>query len=327
MKLWGVAMVRNEADVIEAFVRHNLTVLDGLTVVDHRSTDATPRILESLRAEGLPLVIESDSRVGFYQGEVMTDAVRAAFGSTGADFIVALDADEFVRVRDRALLERVLGGLPPRIHAALRWQTYVPDFAAPAGDVVDAARGAKRLETERHGAFKLVVARHFLDTPEAFIIPGNHSVFPRRGMPEGTTTPQAAISAEVAALAHLPLRSRGQFVAKVAVKWLGRVAAGLPYRADLQTVAAYEAIRSGKALTDDFMLEQAVNWTVASHRWLPADQVKLVHDPFLAEFALRHTPASVADPLLHVLAAAEEMAAELSRLRGHAVEPAADAST
>ena len=52
-----------------------------------------------------------------------------------------------------------------------------------------------------------------------------------------------------------------------------------------------------------------------------------MHDPFLAEFALRHTPASVADPLLHVLAAAEEMAGELSRLRGHTAGPAADAST
>ena len=30
MRLFGVAMVRNEADVIEAFVRHNLGVLDGL---------------------------------------------------------------------------------------------------------------------------------------------------------------------------------------------------------------------------------------------------------------------------------------------------------
>ena len=34
MRLFGVTMVRNEADVIEAYVRHNLTVLDGLVVID-----------------------------------------------------------------------------------------------------------------------------------------------------------------------------------------------------------------------------------------------------------------------------------------------------
>ena len=35
-------MVRNEADIVEAFVRHNLRVLDAMLVVDHGSTDATP---------------------------------------------------------------------------------------------------------------------------------------------------------------------------------------------------------------------------------------------------------------------------------------------
>jgi hypothetical protein len=314
MKLWGVAMVRNEADIIEAFVRHNLTALDGLTVIDHRSTDETPRILEALRAEGLSLVIASERRVGYCQDEVMTDAVRAALTATGADFVFALDADEFVRVHVRELLERVLGGLPPRMHAALRWQTFVPDFVAPAGDLVAIARHAKRLETERHGAFKVIVARHFLDTPDAFIVEGNHSVLPRRGMPKGTTAPQAAISAEVAALAHLPIRSRQQFVAKVAIMWLARMATGYTYSADLQIVAAYNAIRNGERLTDEFLLDQAVNWTVTSGRRLPADQVSLVHDPFIAPIALRYTPSSASDPLTHVLGAAEEMASELKRL-------------
>ena len=50
MKLYGVAMVRNEADIIEAFVRHNLTVLDGLVVVDHSSDDGTSEILSALTA-------------------------------------------------------------------------------------------------------------------------------------------------------------------------------------------------------------------------------------------------------------------------------------
>ena len=41
-------MVRNEADIVEAFVRHNLTVLDGMAIVDHGSIDATLSILTSL---------------------------------------------------------------------------------------------------------------------------------------------------------------------------------------------------------------------------------------------------------------------------------------
>lgn len=315
MKLWAVAMVRNEADIIEAFVRHNLTVTDGLTVVDHGSVDETPRILGALQSEGLPLTVEVDRRVGFYQPEIMTEAIRRTLASTGADFVFALDADEFLKVRDRALLEHVLRGLPAGMHAALRWLTYVPDFSEQATDLVAIAKRARRLETERHGAFKVIIARHFLDTREAVLIHGNHSVFPRAGMPPGTTAPQAALAVQVAALAHLPIRTRAQFIAKVVVRMLGRTAIGRPYKPDLQTVAAYRAIRSGQPLSAAFLVDQAVNWTVTAGRRLRPDEVRLVEEPILADIALRYGGSSLGDPLVPILAAAEEIAAELARVR------------
>ena len=67
MRLLGVAMVRDEADVIEAFVRHTLSVLDGLAIVDHGSLDGTSDILASLAAEGLPLFVTKAAEPGFFQ--------------------------------------------------------------------------------------------------------------------------------------------------------------------------------------------------------------------------------------------------------------------
>jgi glycosyltransferase involved in cell wall biosynthesis len=52
MKLFGAAMLRNEADIVESFVRHNLSLLDGLLVVDHGSSDGTSEILDALVTEG-----------------------------------------------------------------------------------------------------------------------------------------------------------------------------------------------------------------------------------------------------------------------------------
>ena len=66
MRLIGVAMVRNEADIIEAFVRHNLTILDALVVVDHASLDGTSEILTLLQREGLPLRVMRDASPGFF---------------------------------------------------------------------------------------------------------------------------------------------------------------------------------------------------------------------------------------------------------------------
>lgn len=43
MKTVGVACVKNEADIVEAFVRHNLFYLDALLILNHAAP--TPRAL------------------------------------------------------------------------------------------------------------------------------------------------------------------------------------------------------------------------------------------------------------------------------------------
>ena len=60
MRLAGIAIVRNECDIVEAFVRHNATALDRLYVIDNDSSDATPEILRRLAASGLPLKLGHD---------------------------------------------------------------------------------------------------------------------------------------------------------------------------------------------------------------------------------------------------------------------------
>ena len=52
-----VSMVRNEADVIESFVRHCLSFADFIFVVDHMSVDDTGDILKALMQEGLPVMV------------------------------------------------------------------------------------------------------------------------------------------------------------------------------------------------------------------------------------------------------------------------------
>lgn len=56
-KIVLVSMVKNEADIIESFVRHSLTYADELIIADHQSSDGTWEMLQKLRAEGLPLTL------------------------------------------------------------------------------------------------------------------------------------------------------------------------------------------------------------------------------------------------------------------------------
>ena len=105
MRLIGVAVVKNEADVIEASVRHNLALLDHLVVLEHGSTDSTGDILLKLKHEGLPLTLVDGSGVAFNQATMTTGLMRRALAMHHGDVGFALDADEFLVAPARAGLE------------------------------------------------------------------------------------------------------------------------------------------------------------------------------------------------------------------------------
>ena len=92
----AITMVKNEMDVIESFVRHTLGFADRWLVADHLSSDRTREILERLRAEGLPIEIETVHEAAQIQAEVMTRLMHRAAEEYGADVVVPLDADEFL---------------------------------------------------------------------------------------------------------------------------------------------------------------------------------------------------------------------------------------
>ena len=45
-KIFSISMVKNEMDIIESFVRYNANILDGMIILDNKSTDDTVKILE-----------------------------------------------------------------------------------------------------------------------------------------------------------------------------------------------------------------------------------------------------------------------------------------
>jgi len=308
MRLWGVSMVRNEADIIETFVRHNLTFLDGLAIVDHRSADDTPQIVGALAREGLPLIVLANDAVAYAQKEITTSALRHVLARTGADFVFPIDADEFIKTPSRARLERALVGIPAGAHGLMNWPTYVPDFDAPYRGILDCARGARRLVESRHVLGKVVVARHFADTPRALLAGGNHAVLPWFGAGEHDVGHHHVLAADDLAIAHLPFRSAGQFTVKIVVNRLARIAAGRDVLPEKQRRIAYRRIADRQPIDAAFLLRMAVNFSVAAVDWIDPDAAMLVDDPFLAEIALRYTAEADVDPMPLVLAAIEQLA-------------------
>ena len=76
MKLAAVTTVRNECDIIEAFVRHHCEHFNKLIVLDDGSSDGTYEVLRSLQAAGAPVVLLREPTVGYEQSRYMTLLLR-----------------------------------------------------------------------------------------------------------------------------------------------------------------------------------------------------------------------------------------------------------
>ena len=127
-KLVGLSMVRNESDVIETFVRHNLTLLDELHIIDHNSSDNTREILTLLKEEGLPLHIYHYNELEYAQERILNNIMRHIINNDNSiDYIFPLDADEFIYCHSRETLDIFLKLIPQDRVGMYTWRGYLPN--------------------------------------------------------------------------------------------------------------------------------------------------------------------------------------------------------
>ncbi len=119
-----VCMVRDEIDVIDAFLEHHLSLADLVLVADHLSTDGTFELLQA-RAESEPrLKVYCYDYEQQFQSAVVTALVNQAV-DLGHTWAVPLDADEFLPFHTAGELESKMSSLEsPIVH--FRWQNLVP---------------------------------------------------------------------------------------------------------------------------------------------------------------------------------------------------------
>jgi len=213
MRIVAITMIKNESDIIEAMVRHTAAVADHVVVLDHSSTDGTRDVLTSLRSEDLPISIIEESSPAKRQGEWMTRLLHDhALDRHAADWVLPLDADEFVEPdRDGLIADAVETDRP----IGLPMKTYVPTLDADLAQLNPVLRITTRRRTEPRVWYKVFVPAGLARRADARLTEGNHelavgdSVLPSR-------------PARVASIAHFPIRSPGQYIAKIAIGYLSR---------------------------------------------------------------------------------------------------------
>lgn len=225
-KIVTISMVRNEADIIESFVRHTLTFADEMIICDHMSSDNTLKILHLLEREGLPITIRHSYKAERIQAEVTNNLLREAIVEHGADYVVPLDADEFlVNITDDEPVRDIIRGLDPMGFYLVRWMIFRPKFpdidqdqyllTRPVLKAINYLWGNKSLVGaagwKRH-PYELVEGAHWAERELAC---GSHNK---------TFKVKDAGFAGKLTLAHYIWRSEDQYRSKIAVGWLSLVA-------------------------------------------------------------------------------------------------------
>jgi hypothetical protein len=212
MKLVAISRVKDEADIIEPFVRHHAHTFDVHVVLDDGSWDGTWEMLRELEREGLPLVLIRQPSVGYRQRQYMTGLMRLAAGELGADWVVPLDADEFLETPDGINLAALLRDRERRIFT-LPWNNFVwsPE-QDEQGEPNPVLRMRLRMAASPANLNKVVIPTSW-PAEQLELTQGSHAV-----LHNGEPLPAEILDG--VRLCHFPVRTKSQFAGKIAVGYL-----------------------------------------------------------------------------------------------------------
>lgn len=211
MRIAMTLMVRDEADVIDAMLRHHATHgVDVFIVTDNGSTDGTAEALEAF-ARDHDVDLRHDPVHRKQQSNLVTGMARDAATIHGADWVLNADADEFWMPAGAEGLRACLERVPADISA---FQVSVIDMTgAPAASGTGLDRLVWRDQRPTAALRRAGLRAHSSPNavhrgdPEIVVAQGNHEV----NRPAGQL-PGGASGIEVL---HLPWRSWEQFRHKV----------------------------------------------------------------------------------------------------------------
>lgn len=304
MEYVGISVVKNEADIIEVFIRHNLKYLNKLYIVEHNSQDNTPEIINHLKDEGYNLEIYTNCSSRHIQGEEFNRIIRGI----NADFITFMDADEFIISPN---FKSSFKQLPDDIVSFLTWHNYFPQPSDDKNEPNVLKRIKHKLcpvDTNQH---KAIIPRSIYTRPNSYTMLGGHEIYYKteQGI---VPAPYKVISS--IHMAHFPIRSLNQIKVKVFANWLSKLADPLHDSGKLRNgkiptwhhwKKLFDLFKNNPSITE----EEAIK--VTAEAYMKGDR-SLVNDPIFSDDEIRY-PIKELTPLQSLADTAEQQVVMLQK--------------
>ena len=249
----GLSMVKNEEDIIESFIRHNLEYIDLFCILDNGSFDNTRTILRKLQAEGLPIIIIDDPIVAYLQSEKMTKLLEHTMITLFPDFIILLDADEFIKCKNKDVFINEITEIPKEGVGLISWQSYICN-ASDDNKQNDNTRLVYRKEFEETINQKVIFRPEGKQVNDVIVGQGNHFL---KGVKEH-------VNIKGISLAHLPIRSSKQLEEKCIAGCAAYLMKSPDAKNNLQGYHWFEIfdlIKQGREFTSDMLIELSENYS------------------------------------------------------------------
>ena len=217
-KIFSISIVKNEADIIESFIRYNINILDGMILLDNNSSDNTVEILNLLKKEGLNLHIIKDEDKEFGQTAKMNKLMACVVNKFKVDIVVPLDADEFVMTPHKKNPREFIENIEFPNFGLIKIKTYYPSFDKENEKFIPS-----RITFARDGTSgeynKVIIPKELVEKFDVKITKGNHYLTYNseyEDIIKEKIVPKLRI-------AHFPIRSKEQFISKVSVGWINNL--------------------------------------------------------------------------------------------------------
>jgi hypothetical protein len=244
MQLSLISMIRNEIDILPAFLGHIDNLFNGGYLIDHLSSDGSESLLREFTASRPTWEYYPLKSPAYTQADISSDFMRRGF-KQNTDAVFFLDADEFIANLYRPQLEESVTALDSS--QQIGYFCCMPGEYGPAF-ALDQPAWHGDLAPHK----KIIVPRwlYAMHGEQLAVNQGNHSL----RLPAGQTVSGPII----AELLHFPIRSREQFVRKILVSYVAQ--AMKPNKQVAPHIQTYFDLIMKQNLTPDLLNSIAANY-------------------------------------------------------------------